>query len=289
MTSKQNLIAAFLAVFALAIVVAGGDARAALADRPTIKRMVVQEALRAGVPPSLALAVARVESNFDPRALSDAGARGVMQIMPRTARTEFGVHDPDRLWGARLNVRIGVEFLARLYHQYGRRWNLALSHYNGGTLKGRGAAAIPHTYTRKYVADVQRWQRRFERDATAQALVRTAESVQPAPKSPNPPAYWLYDEPVIERDWRDYLKIADKWLDLESEPDPELEAAPAEATPVPDGLPYYEEQETTALTGPARPSDALRHGVRSLRERFRAHLGATSGHSPRPVASGRFI
>lgn len=121
--------------------------------------MILEEAANSRVPPALALALARVESNFAPRALSPAGARGVMQLMPKTARDVFGVRE-DELWNPRLNIQLGLGFLEQLYDQYGGRWDLALSHYNGGTLMGgAGAGAIPHDYTRKYVADVLRWQR----------------------------------------------------------------------------------------------------------------------------------
>jgi hypothetical protein len=48
--------------------------------------IVIVEALQQNVAPELALAVARVESNFQTHVVSHAGARGVMQIMPRTAR-----------------------------------------------------------------------------------------------------------------------------------------------------------------------------------------------------------
>jgi soluble lytic murein transglycosylase-like protein len=126
-----------------------------------VQLMIVQEALKSRVPPALALAVGRVESNFDEHAVSPVGARGVMQIMPKTARDVFGV-GADYLWNARLNVRLGLTYLEQLYDQYGHRWDLALSHYNGGALSGpAGAAAIPHDYTRQYVADVLRWQRAY--------------------------------------------------------------------------------------------------------------------------------
>ena len=124
-----------------------------------IKCIVVEEAHNSTVPPALALAVAKVESNFDDNASSHVGARGVgargvMQIMPATARGVFGA-DPDDLWDARLNVQMGIAFLERLHSQYGNKWELALSHYNGGTLKGgAGPDAAPHSYTAKYVTKV---------------------------------------------------------------------------------------------------------------------------------------
>src|SRR5581483_6582967 len=96
-----------------------------------VQRMVVEEAMNSRVPPPLALAVAKVESNFTPEAESPVGARGVMQIMPKTARDVFGVRE-NELWNTRLNIRLGLDYLTQLYDLYGKRWDLALSHYNGG-------------------------------------------------------------------------------------------------------------------------------------------------------------
>ena len=124
---------------------------------PQIKHMIIQEAENSGVPIPLALAVARIESNFNPHAESHKGARGIMQIMPKTAQNVFGVNK-EELWNARLNIQLGLDYLEQLYHQYGKNWDLALSHYNGGTLKGRAGGEIrPHTYTRKYLASVKKW------------------------------------------------------------------------------------------------------------------------------------
>ena len=152
------IIALMLSVSALDI-----TASAEAATRTEVKRMLIEEARNSLVPPALALAVAKVESDFQDRVGSHKGARGVMQIMPATARGEFGV-DADELWDPRLNVQLGIDYLERLHAQYGGRWELALSHYNGGTLKG-GADAKPHGYTRKYVADVMRWWQRYQDQA----------------------------------------------------------------------------------------------------------------------------
>ncbi len=134
-------------------------------SRVDVKRMVVEQALDHDVPPSLALAVAKVESNFDDRALSPAGARGVMQIMPRTAESEFDVQ-AERLWDAETNIRIGVRYLKQLHAQYGQRWELALSHYNGGTLNGSGNRARPHAYTRRYIEAVMKWRDVYDEQNT---------------------------------------------------------------------------------------------------------------------------
>jgi len=161
-----------------------------------VQRMVIEEATSRGVPPSLALAVARVESNFEAMALSPVGARGVMQLMPKTARDVFGVRE-NELWNARLNIKLGIDFLAQLYAQYGNRWDLALSHYNGGTLRGgSGAFAQPHDYTRKYVADVMRWQRTYAQGLPAPPRTTTYKSAR---RDDRP---WRSDNTTTRRPWQ---------------------------------------------------------------------------------------
>ncbi len=125
-----------------------------------VAQLVRQEARNLGVPISLALAVAKVESNFNPKALSHAGARGVMQIMPATAEKEYGI-ERDKLWEPRVNVRLGLHFLKRLLVRYRSRVDLALSYYNGGSRVGDlpNARVIPAT--RGYVTKVMRLQRSY--------------------------------------------------------------------------------------------------------------------------------
>jgi hypothetical protein len=148
-----------------------------------VRAMIVAEALfNRTVPPELALAVAREESDFNPGALSPSGARGVMQIMPATA-LEFGI-DPELLWNARINVQVGIAHLQRLYQRYGGSWESALSHYNGGTLSSydRGEP-IPHTFTRDYVANVtSRWHD-YAADPAVASLVAGAKSLAEPPQA----------------------------------------------------------------------------------------------------------
>jgi len=89
-------------------------------SRNAIKKIVLEEAMNSIVPPALALAVAKVESDFNSAALSSAGARGVMQIMPDTGRDEFSVEE-DELWNARLSIQLGIDYLGQLYRQDGSR------------------------------------------------------------------------------------------------------------------------------------------------------------------------
>ncbi len=175
------------------------------ATRAQIKQLVVEEAMNHRVPPSLALAVAKVESDFQPQAKSKAGAQGVMQIMPKTARTEFGVN-AKQLWNPRTNIRLGMKFLKQLHRQYGGRWDLALSHYNGGTLKGRGANASPHSYTKKYVASVLRWQNRYQEQATVWQVAAVESPYQKRPYKvkvyrPKPQQYTQKAQAMPRENW----------------------------------------------------------------------------------------
>ena len=85
-----------------------------------------------------------------------------MQIMPATARGEYGVH-PDRLWDPRINIRLGLHFLGRLIKRYNGRTDLALSYYNGGSAVGRPGRARIIPATRSYVRKVQRLQRHYRK------------------------------------------------------------------------------------------------------------------------------
>jgi hypothetical protein len=153
-----------------------------------LKQMIVKEAAKTtNVTPSVALAVAKIESGFQPHVVSSAGAIGVMQIMPRTGRDLFGLSRAD-LFDPAINIRAGVTFLDKLIDRYGGRVDLALSHYNGGSrvTAGPQPKIIPVTrgYVIKVLAAAQAYQaevRDFSIDAPSDRGVRVA--VYPMPLS----------------------------------------------------------------------------------------------------------
>lgn len=157
------LTAAFFGVVLIAVAIAAGNPAGA-ASRSQVKDIIVEEADRTIVAPSLALAVAHVESNFRDDYESPTGARGVMQIMPDVAEREYDV-DPDELWDARANVRLGLGILEQTIRAADQRWDVALARYAAGSDKGRGRAGNP---VRRYVRDVLRWERRYAEEITAQ-------------------------------------------------------------------------------------------------------------------------
>ena len=98
---------------------------------------IARAADRYGVDPYLVAAVARAESNFDPQAVSRAGAVGLMQIMPETARWITGL---DSWQGRRApnlkdpgdNVELGACYLAFLLREFDQDTRMALAAYNAG-------------------------------------------------------------------------------------------------------------------------------------------------------------
>jgi soluble lytic murein transglycosylase-like protein len=172
---------------------------ASAATRADVRRLVVEEAMNSHVPPSLAMAVAKVESDFQPQALSSAGARGVMQIMPATALGEYGV-GAEELWDARLNIQLGIDFLGHLISRYDGRWDLALSHYNGGSVMRTRSGMEPLPATRKYVEAVLAWQKRYAEQATVWALAEMPDAGWQPARTRHAPARAAEPRHVVVRD-----------------------------------------------------------------------------------------
>lgn len=119
---------------------------------------IIREACEAyDVPFGFVKAVIRVESNFNPAAVSPVGAMGLMQLMPRTAAS-VNVTDP---FDPRQNIFGGTRFLRILIDRYDGDINLILAAYNAGDAAVARYDGIPYPQTRGYVAHVYRWYRTY--------------------------------------------------------------------------------------------------------------------------------
>jgi soluble lytic murein transglycosylase len=113
---------------------------------------------RYAMDPSLVKAVIEAESDFDPQAISKAGAVGLMQLMPETARG-LGVRD---LYDPLENIEGGVRHLKGLLIRFKRNIPLALAAYNAGATNVIKYGSIPpYKETRGFVDRVLKYQKKY--------------------------------------------------------------------------------------------------------------------------------
>ncbi len=119
---------------------------------PEIEAIVADASSRHGMDPRLVTTVIGVESGFNALAVSPKGARGLMQLMPQTAR-QYGVqnvHDP------RENIEGGVAYLKDLARRYNGDLRLALAAYNAGPEAVERASGVPNfRETRDYLRKIE--------------------------------------------------------------------------------------------------------------------------------------
>ncbi len=117
--------------------------------RCEIAKKVIELSSLYRIDPLLILAVVKVESSFNPAAVSNKGAMGLMQVMPVVVRDvgrEMGTNSADHarlLQGHLFNLHIGVHYLSKLIHLYRGDMNKALMAYN------RGPTSVSRSYSHR--------------------------------------------------------------------------------------------------------------------------------------------
>ncbi len=138
--------------------------------------MVDRIAQESGVEAPLVHSVIQAESNYNPSAVSNKGAQGIMQLIPSTAR-RFGVNDA---FDPEENIAGGVKYLRFLLDYYQGDYTKAIAAYNAGEgAVDKYNGVPPYAETQGYVKNVAK-------NLTAQRSKAAASLVQPAPAETRP-------------------------------------------------------------------------------------------------------
>jgi soluble lytic murein transglycosylase-like protein len=131
---------------------------------PPFHRLILQAADTHNIEPALIKAVILAESNYNPRAVSKRGARGLMQLMPRTAAA-LGVED---IFDPAENINGGVKYLRQLLDRFDNDVRLALAAYNAGSRHVRNYNGVPpFNATRLYIKKVFKYKDIFQEEMMA--------------------------------------------------------------------------------------------------------------------------
>jgi soluble lytic murein transglycosylase-like protein len=153
-----------------------------------VERIAAQEA----IPALLIHSVIKVESNYNPFAVSPKGALGLMQLMPETAR-RFGVAD---VFNPIDNMRGGAKYLHYLLDLYNGNYTLAIAAYNAGEAAVEKYGSVPpFPETRNYVVQVRR-----SIELSRQAQKAPAAAPQPAPPAEPTPVEPPHIQEIVGAD-----------------------------------------------------------------------------------------
>lgn len=146
-----------------------------LTDKTPFQKLIRDAAARYNLDPTLIHSVISIESNFNPKAVSRKNARGLMQLMPRTAAL-MGVKDS---FDPGQNIDGGSHYLSDLLKKYRNDLTLALAAYNAGpdSVDRYGRHVPPYLETMKYVQRIAKTYAKLKADAANPANSATGLSL----------------------------------------------------------------------------------------------------------------
>ncbi|MFH1874044.1 MAG: lytic transglycosylase domain-containing protein [Pseudomonadota bacterium] len=121
--------------------------------------LIIEVAKEFEISPALVAATIKSESNFRPYVVSSAGAKGLMQLMPSTARLlkVKNIQDPED------NIRGGTKYLKQLIQEFNGNVRLAIAAYNAGPGAVRKHGEVPpYKETQRYVVKVLKYTKEFK-------------------------------------------------------------------------------------------------------------------------------
>jgi len=183
-----------------------------LPNDETFSEIINEAARRHGVDPYLVKAVIKVESDFDPGALSSKGATGLMQLIPSTAKL-VGCRDA---FSPRDNIMGGTRYLRMMLDRFDGILDYALAGYNAGPGRVEQYNGVPpFRETRNYVTKVNHYYRQFRAGlpaggGTQTRVVRSIPALQSALNQKLTAAYGTFREGDVNgaiRSYQDILNI----------------------------------------------------------------------------------
>lgn len=191
--------------------VQGEDFSSYLQTTASLEEIFTEAANKYNVPKNLIKAIAKAESDFNPNATSGAGAQGIMQLMPATAR-ELGVTDS---YDPYQNIMGGTKYISQMLAKYDGDVSLALAAYNAGSNNVAKYGGIPpFKETQNYVVKVMGYMNEGVEVPNASYHVGAeggvvAASVQEAEDT--------YYQSILEQlfSYEEYLRFIDLYMKLQ--------------------------------------------------------------------------
>lgn len=152
-TMRKRTLQDYVLGLGLALLAGAYPLQAVQGSKAEYNGIVTVMAREYGVPAELIHSIIKVESDYNPKAVSSKGAMGLMQLMPATAR-QYGVED---VFDPTENIEGGVKYLRDLMNLYERNTNLVLAAYNAGqSAVAKYGGIPPYRETIDYIGKIKR-------------------------------------------------------------------------------------------------------------------------------------